>query len=711
MQNQPFSIFDASHDRDRSLGGREGNETAEHPAQRLRLLGTLFLLGFVVIAVRVAYLQAVIPEQLTAAWQEITITEEPIAARDGRILTRDGAVVAEDRTRYDLAIDYRWLEEPPNERWLRHEVTSRLSASERRDDNKRKQIEDQIHHEREQLWDNLAASTQQPKQQLLDQARKIQERIERMSAKVNARHQTRNSRTTVTPTTASEFFQQLYKELTTPPERFSNEHIVLKEELENHVLISNVPFEIVAKIESRPHDFPGVSINKDSSRDYPSEDLAAHVIGLRKPDSENEFITAGTSGVEKTFQHILSGKPGLSRTRSTRAEELDTATVQEPQDGQDLTLTLDSRLQQQTEQLLDEILTDADSDKEHSESSGPVSGCVVVMDVWTGDLLIAATSPRPSLTVLKQPTTEQWKSLLEDPSRPLFPRLTHMALPPGSVFKIVTAVAGLETGELDPAEIFYCRGYLNSPDGHRCAIFRQSGRGHMEIDLNGALGQSCNVFFYSLAQRMGPEPIIDWAHKFGFGTPTGIQLPGEEAGRVPSPFDRNRGSRWYPGSTSQLSIGQGELLATPLQVTQLMAAIANGGYRVQPRIALAGPDDENAKAEKIEGLSERTITLVRQGLEAVVAQPSGTGRQATIDALTVAGKTGTAEVANRPAHAWFAGYAPAESPRIAFTVVLEHGGSGGTEAAPIAKRVLMSLLDYGYLRPELDARFSAVSDE
>ncbi|MEZ6066167.1 MAG: penicillin-binding transpeptidase domain-containing protein [Planctomycetaceae bacterium] len=315
-------------------------------------------------------------------------------------------------------------------------------------------------------------------------------------------------------------------------------------------------------------------------------------------------------------------------------------------------------------------------------------------------------------------------SLLDDPRRPLFSRVNQATLPPGSVFKVITAIAGMEAGEIDPLEPFDCQGYFAKPDRERCAIYRHFGVGHGPVDLEQALAESCNTYFFAVAGRVGGDSIADWGRRFGLGAPTQTDLPFEASGQVPSPSVAARsGDDWYPGSTRQLAIGQGSLTVTPLQVARLMAAIANDGWLVQPRfvrpatpqldsfsgtaesIALvsfvdSAENDDGQRPIRVNGLSPATLAHVRRGLEATVEHPRGTGRAARLPQVRVAGKTGTAEIGgNRPDHAWFAGYVPADRPRIAFVVVIEQGGSGGRVAAPVARAYVSQLLQAGVISP------------
>jgi penicillin-binding protein 2 len=225
------------------------------------------------------------------------------------------------------------------------------------------------------------------------------------------------------------------------------------------------------------------------------------------------------------------------------------------------------------------------------------------------------------------------------------------------------------------------------------------------------------VYFFDAARRMGPQAIHDWAARFGLGRPTGVDVPGERGGQLPDPGSRRE--PWYPGTTLQFAIGQASLAVTPLQVAQMMAAVANDGDLVTPtfvrppaasdesaaggvRLAsFESPRGDRPVRQRIPGLSPGTLARVRAGLRMVVEDPHGTGKRVRTAQVSIAGKTGTAEVGGgKPDHAWFAGYVPADEPRVAFVVVLEHGGSGGHVAGPVAREFVQALLDAGVVRPD-----------
>jgi penicillin-binding protein 2 len=323
------------------------------------------------------------------------------------------------------------------------------------------------------------------------------------------------------------------------------------------------------------------------------------------------------------------------------------------------------------------------------------------MDTRSGAVLVSASAPRFNPNAFVSGDDMQLSALLTEDARPLFDRATKMSIPPGSLFKVVTALALLQSGAVDPDEPFHCQGYLHSPDRQRCFIFRRFGVGHGELTLADALAQSCNVYFYHFATQSGCGPLIDWAQRLGLGQATGIDLPDEAAGRLPTPdnIEQLEGHAWGLSDTQSLAIGQSSLAVTPLQMARLMAAIANGGTLLTPHVTQSGIGDESfQRAGKPCSIAPQASAVIREGLKRVVADPNGTAH-AAFESLpvSVAGKTGTAETGReRRDHAWFAGYVPADSPRFAFAMALEHAGGGAAVAAPIARRLIERMIELGY---------------
>lgn len=726
--------------------------TDERPVKRLTWLFAGALLPVLVIAGRLVYLQGVLSVGFYDPQETTVVTWEWAPARCGRILSADGRVLAEDVVRYEVHAHFRWLQEPPEPAWLRSRALARMNRRERRDRDRVLEQERKVLDERRAMWTRLAALTERPPADLDDSRQRIQRRVDRMLAAVERRRRKSDGETPA-GSAADEsagrlerIWRTVVTTLTTPPKRGRSEPVVLPEQSDYHRLLDDVSPDVAAEIEAHPELYPGLRVQTSSRRSYPLESLAAHVVGHRSaasrtpsgdsgdgliPDGESASFdpaklppqptTQGRTGLELTYDSVLRGRPGLRKViRNSRGEVLETETVREPQSGRDVVVSLDAGLQRQVELLLDEAISRLQMEPASAErSSGvarpPAGGSIVAIDVHTGEVLAAASAPRFDLNVVVEGDPQRWKSLTTDPRRPLFPRAHGMMLPPGSTFKAVTAAAILDGDEIDPDAPFVCQGFLNRPDRHRCYIYRHFGVGHGELNLNDAIARSCNVYFYQAARTMGPKPLVDWADAFGFGSPTGIDLPGEQPGNLPSPFSGGSGgpvqrTNWRPGDTLGLAIGQSRLTATPLQVARMMAVISNGGYSVTPhllrRVDAASrtrndrPTAGRFPRERVPGLNANVLAKLQEGLRNVVQHPAGTGyKSARIPGFEYAGKTGTAEVGGgRPDHAWFAGYAPASNPRVAFAVVLEHGGSGGEVAGPVAKRLVQLLRETGRIR-------------
>ena len=722
MWNRPINQFAG----DRAAGRFE---TDAHPGRRLGWLYVMLLFPVVAIAGRLAYLQGVVSIGYLDERDTTTVGYEWIPARDGRILSADGRVLAEDDVRYELLVHYRWLESPPDPGWLRRRALSRLPKRDRRKRDRVKDAESQVLAEREAVWKRLRGLTGKSSAELAKLRGGVQARIEKMIQSVQNRRNQRQQESAderdeiENPRTASDVWDIVVDAVTTPPKRGREEPVVLPEESDYHPIVVGLSIESSAEIEANPELYPGVRIRIAGRRTYPANSLAAHVIGHRTPyeDKATRRITiegqtvslpplqttVGKSGLEKTYDSLLRGRPGIRRVvRNNRGEILKTEVLQVPRSGRDVVINLEAGIQTRVEKLLDDSLQKAPA------TTVPRGGSIVVLDVQTGAVLAAASAPRFDLNLFTRPNGDEWRRLSADRRQPFFPRSHRMALPPGSVFKAVSSVAVLDSRQIDPEQRFACRGYLDRPDRHRCFIYRHFGVGHGPLNLADAICRSCNVYFYNAARKIGPKPLVDWAGRFGFGSPTGLDLPGERGGNVPSPSRR----RWYPGDTLGLAIGQSRLTATPMQIARMMAAFANGGYLVTPHLLQRVGTAKHASAPespgtpfprmRIPGLSEDALRRVQTGLRMVVQNPRGTGyKHARLTGIEYAGKTGTAEVGgNKPDHAWFAGYAPAKNPRIAFAIVLEHAGSGGRQAGPVAKELVRLLLESRVIHSRVAAR-------
>lgn len=716
------------------------------PGVRVFLLGLILVVPLLAVSGRLLFIQMMNAEHFYSQFGKTTESFESIPSRDGRIVSIDGRVLALDVERFDLQAHYRWLEEPPNPRWLKQQALTLLEPVERRNREKVEAAQEKVLARRQQLWDELAQVMKTSPEELQTSCRDVQHRVETIIESVNERaaqkEEASSSDDSDVETQAAteqdqlQKFWTLFKDaLTRPPRRPRRERIVVREELDYHTLASGIPREIALAISAHPERFPGIHIQVATLREYPQKTLAPHEIGIRHridektlkarqqrfpegdPLDYKEGDRIGKMGVERTYDRYLRGLRGLKKVvRNRQGEIIRTEIIREPKSGDDVVLTLNTGLQDQVQDLLDESLQElrAGTEEQPAEQTDPAAGgCIVVLDVRTGAIVATASAPRYDLNLLLHPTPEEWQAVLNDPRRPLFPRATQMMLPPGSTFKALTSIALMESGKVDPDEPFICRGYLDRPDRHRDYVYRHFGVGHNELTLTRALRESCNVYFFQAARTMGPEAIHHWADQLGFGKPTGIDIPGERGGHLPdpSPPKSEKKSPWYPGDTLGMAIGQSRLTVTPLQIARLMAVVANDGEMVVPHLAHSVvPSAESSTTTRqmisyprryVSGIHPGTLERVREGLIEVVAHPRGTGyKTVRLKEVTIAGKTGTAENGGgKNDHAWFAGFVPAQRPKYAFAVVIEHGGSGSRVAGPVAQKLVRAMLDTSVLQP------------
>ncbi|MBU0679832.1 MAG: penicillin-binding protein 2 [Proteobacteria bacterium] len=471
-------------------------------------------------------------------------------------------------------------------------------------------------------------------------------------------------------------------------------------------LKEDVDWETVAFVENHRLELPGIRIEAVPSRKYNYGNLASHLIGYLGEISKNELETKnrafymggdliGKMGLEKIFEKQLKGEKGQRFFEvDVHGMEQQPLKLTEPLPGNDLQLTLDLDLQQIAEK----------------EMAGK-AGAVVAMDVKTGRLLVLLSAPALHLEeFIGGITQKSWDKMMHDPLKPLLDKTIQGQYPPGSTYKIVTALAGLMEGIITPETTFSCFGSFTL-HGHQYGCWKKWGHGR-DVNLQRALAESCDVYFYHIGQEIGVDKLAIYAKSLGLGERTGIILENEKTGLVPTKDwkRRKRNEPWQQGETVSVSIGQGFNLATPLQISLMTAAIANGGTLYQPQLVLAVKDQDGVTLEEFPPIetgrafaTQKEIKLIQKGLEAAVNSPHGTGEKAKMKSVTVAGKTGTAQVVRLEQfaetevedvpykyrdHAWFTCYAPAENPEIVVTVLTEHGGHGGSAAAPIAKAVL-----------------------
>jgi len=723
MFNRATNLFDELQPTSRGNYGSDRN-----PGLRVLAVYVAILLSVATVSYRMLYVTSVMVDTVGDDFTRTTESFEPIPSREGRILSLDGQILAEDVRRYDVTVHYRWLEKPADPVWLQKRAFSTLSREHRRDPRLVAQAVQHVLSQRAAMWERLAALTDRSGSALMTHRKAVQRRVERMVAHVQTR---RNAAVRVEPILDGPWWQRiverLRRSLTQTPNRTAEEPVVIREELEYHPMIQDIGFQVATEIEAHPELYPGLRLVRSSYRVYPQRNLASHIVGVRTaldadqierrrdrfpagdPSAYRVGDRIGRSGIERRYDGRLRGRVGRRRlVKDRRGEIVDSHVLTGPQPGRDIYLTLHLELQAAAEQMLDDVLA-----AQRPNGATVPGGCLVALDVHSGAVLVAANAPRFDLNIPASGDAVGWNRLLNDPRKPLFSRATQMAIPPGSVFKPLSAIALLESKSIDPDEPFGCQGFLHQPHRYRCYVYRHYGVGHGDTRLVDALTRSCNVYFYQAAERLGPRPFVHWARQFGFGRPTGIDLPGERGGNLPEPGSSvgRRSLPWYRGDTLGLAIGQARLTVTPLQIARMMAAIANGGELVTPHVVTTGgatrigdPDGQSAiphTAPQTTGALSENLERVREGLERVVSHPRGTGyKSVRMSQIAIAGKTGTAEVQGKGDHAWFAGYVPAERPRIAFAVVLEHAGTGGKVAGPVARQFVESLIALGVLKAQ-----------
>lgn len=463
------------------------------------------------------------------------------------------------------------------------------------------------------------------------------------------------------------------------------------------ILKENIPIQETSYVLSHQAEHPELRIFEQPRRIYRYGQLAAHALGYvgevsGGPLEHGEFPASnpgdivGKFGIERSYNQQLTGQDGQRRLLvNSLGETIQTLERFEPVTGKDIQLTLDLDLQMVAE----------------SELAGS-PGAIVALDPRNGEILVMASRPAfdPN-DFAKHISREQWERLTEDPDTPFQNRVIQSTFPPGSVFKIVIALAGLQYQAIDPADTASCKG---GAVFHGSLFSCWKPGGHGVVPLREAIRQSCNVYFYRLGQKLGIDQISEFSRKLGLGHPTGIDLPGEALGLVPSrEWKRaHSGEPWYAGETISVAIGQGPINVTPIQLVRLVGIVATGK---SPSLSLI-QGQEPARFGKFRPLpdpelSSQNLQAVRDAMWSVVNE-WGTGRAARVAGFDVCGKTGTAQTIRRAtraklsaeqaekfeSNAWFVAFAPRENPEIVVAVIVQRGGAGGSAAAPIAREIL-----------------------
>ena len=454
----------------------------------------------------------------------------------------------------------------------------------------------------------------------------------------------------------------------------------------------------VAFIESHRADLPVLEMLSVSRRRYMPGGFMGHASGYVGEVSEQQIEASngklrpgdvvGKAGLERQYNDILMGTDGMRRVIvNSVGKEVDHLTQQDPIPGKQIQLTIDYDLQTVAEQSL-----------------GTRPGAVVALDPRTGEILAMVSRPTPDPNDFAvRISKEEWKQLNEDELRPLFNRAVQAQLAPGSVFKIVTATAMLE--DHNPPESFatYCPGYGTFYGRQfKCwvASSKKGPTSHGTLTLHDAILKSCDVFFYTAGMKLGIDRLAYYGDKFGIGHKTGIDLPSEESGLMPSEpwVERVFHRKWYAGETISVAIGQGAVTTTPVQLARLIGGIASGGLFKQPHLR---KDLQNVGEERVP-LSEPTVEKITEAMYGVVNEPGGTGTALKIKDVELSGKSGTAQVIGYNTRAkfgkqkrfddngWFVGYAPRRNPEIVVAVLVQEGGGlhGGESAGPVARDIV-----------------------
>lgn len=460
------------------------------------------------------------------------------------------------------------------------------------------------------------------------------------------------------------------------------------------VVARDIPFNQVAKVEMEMFNLPGVSIEIIPEREYLFGDLGSHVMGYigeisKRQLEEKEGLgyapgdLIGKSGIELVSEDNLRGVKGKRVFEvDAHGQRVRVLEEREPVPGRDVKLTIDHDLQVIARQGL-----------------GDKAGAVVAMIPGTGEVLVMESTPGFDPGVFAASlTVRQWKDIVEDPMHPLENRAMRGAYPPGSVFKVVVTLAAFRKGILDPDATVFCPGHYSLGR----VIFRcWKPEGHGNVDLVEAITKSCDVYFYTLGRALGIDAIAEVGLQLGLGAKTGIMLPDEAPGLMPTrAWKRKRfGQPWHPGEHVIAAIGQGYTLVTPIQVAKAMSAVVNGGRVYTPRVL----STSEPALERELAIPRRQVDLIRRGLQGVIEDAHGTARSLRDKDISMGGKTGTAQVARGYVsklpdeadipykyrdHAWFFGFSPVENPEIVVVALVEHGGHGGAVAGPIVRDVI-----------------------
>jgi len=456
-------------------------------------------------------------------------------------------------------------------------------------------------------------------------------------------------------------------------------------------IASNIELKKAIALEELKIDFPSIIIQPKPLRHYPYSSLASHVIGyvseidrwrltkLEDYGYKTKDIV-GFGGLEEKYDYYLRQEEGgLSVQVDHRGRFTRVLGFKPPRNGKDIQLTINLKIQKIVEEKL-----------------AGRKGSVIIMDPETGEIIAMASAPSFTPSSFVERKSRALNNLFSDSDAPMMNRAISATYPAGSIFKVIVSTAALEAKKINLSTTFVCAGSaIVGKQEFKC------WKVHNEQDLIAAIAHSCNVFFYKTGLLVGAQAIYDYALKFGLHHATGFELPYEASGFIPSPLWRKiyKFKSWYDGDTANLSIGQGEVLVTPIQMARMMAVFANKGYLVTPYIVkgIAGQDISRYQIKKTAfPMKASNIESIRAGLRGVISDSGGTGSVLSSLPVTVAGKTGTAQAPPGQPHAWFVGFLPFEKPKFVMCVLLEHGGPGYYSCV-VAKEIIEGLIAEGLI--------------
>ena len=462
-----------------------------------------------------------------------------------------------------------------------------------------------------------------------------------------------------------------------------------------NVIFDDIPLEKAHKIIEKSSDYPYLEVQIYSKRKYLHNSLGSHILGYVRNISSNEYEKMksngykkddiiGKQGIEKKYESYLRGENGYRYLEvDVHNRFVKTLEEKEPKMGDDIYLTVDFKLQK--------IITDYMNKQK-------MKGAFIAIEPKTGRIITMVSNPEyPLNTIVSRMTTKEWNDIMFNKDRPLENRVITGRYPPGSIFKVISALAFLEEG-LDPKEEFFDPGYYQIGKW-KWRSWKRGGHGY--TNLSKSLVESVNYYYYRAADKYGRKMILEVADAFGIGRKTGIDIPGEKSGLLPSNEWKKKKVKepWYTGDSINLSIGQGYLLVTPLQMAKAYSILANNGYTYTPHL-VDKIVTEDGKIEKIEGKREEVkynkkyMEEIKEALIKTVEAKDGTAKRVRTKGIRVAAKTGSAQNSKyKKPHSWISGYFPADKPEIVFTAFVEGGGSGGKDAAEISKVFIDAYLE------------------